>query len=240
MSSNYHTIPKPAASSRGNRFSNSINLASLLPLWRPSNPIANEQGLSTLARVAMRLCSRAGEAYTAEETRPAPGTPVNGVKATGTLTGTTIAAEDTVTIEGVTYTFVTALSTEPAVPYEVLVGVSDSASLDNLIAAINGAAGAGSTYGTGTVKHTLAVASAGDGDTLVLTANDAGDAGNDISTTAELTSGDWGATTLENGVDATPSRAGQLLYDSTNLYIALADVVITSTTGWKKIAHASL
>jgi hypothetical protein len=120
------------------------------------------------------------------------------VAATGTLTGTTIAADDTVTIGAVTYTYVTEL-TAPAVPYEVKVGASDSASLDNLIAAINKAAGEGTTYGTGTVAHALVTAAAGAGDTMDLTAKTAGYIGNKVATTATLTSGDWGAATLEGG-----------------------------------------
>ena len=130
------------------------------------------------------------------------------------MTGTTIAADDTVTIGGYTYTFVAALSEDSgdAVPFEVLVGVSDSASLDNLIAAINGAAGEGTTYGTGTTAHAFVTAAAGTGDTMDVTFNTPGAAGN-IATTASLTAGDWGAATLEGGVDATYGSAGDQLYD---------------------------
>lgn len=126
-----------------------------------------------------------------------------GTKATGTLTGETIAADNTVTVDGVTYTFKAAL-TNPAVPNEVLVGVDDSASLDNLIAAINGAAGAGSTYATGSTKLTSVVASAGAGDTMVLTAATGGLDGNTITTTASLAAGGFAAATLENGNDTGP------------------------------------
>jgi hypothetical protein len=83
------------------------------------------------------------------------------VKASGILTGTTIAVGDTVTIAGKVYTFRAAL----VGAYDVLVGASDSESLDNLISAINGTAGAGTTYGTGTVAHPLVTAAAGAGDT---------------------------------------------------------------------------
>lgn len=122
-----------------------------------------------------------------------------GVQGTGTLTGTTIAADDTVTIGAVTYTFVAALSA-PAVAYEVLVGATDSDSLDNLIAAINGDAGEGATYGTGTVAHPLVTAAAGAGDTMDVTEILA--AGAVIATTAVLTAGDWAAATLQGGIAA--------------------------------------
>ena len=175
--------------------------------------------------------------------RPEAGTPVHGVIATGTLTGTTIAADDTVTIADLTYTFVDALSedTGDAVPYEVLVGATDSDSLDNLIAAINGDTGEGTLYGTGTVAHPSVTAAAGAGDTMdVSFTAGAGVAGNDIATTATLTSGDWGAANLEGGVDATEGILGDQLFDSTNLYQCLADVTKTSTSGWKKIAFSAL
>lgn len=128
------------------------------------------------------------------------------VAAEGTLTGTTIAAGNTVTIAeqnlgaGVVYTYVTNL-TNPAVPYEVKVGVSDSVSLDNLIAAINGDSGAGTIYGTGTVALTEVLAAAGAGDTMTLTAVTAGSLGNLIRTSATLTAGGWGAATLTGGLD---------------------------------------
>lgn len=173
--------------------------------------------------------------------RPEAGTPVHAETAAGTLTGTTIAADDTVTIGGYTYTFVAALSEDSgdAVPFEVLVGVSDSASLDNLIAAINGAAGEGTTYGTGTTAHAFVTAAAGTGDTMDVTFNTPGAAGN-IATTASLTAGDWGAATLEGGVDATYGSAGDQLYDEDYLYTAVDDVEVTSTSGWTKVAIVAL
>ncbi|HPS39870.1 MAG TPA: hypothetical protein PL124_10690, partial [Candidatus Cloacimonadota bacterium] len=82
-----------------------------------------------------------------------------------------VSSLDTVVIGTTTYTFMDALTTEPAaVPYEVLKGATASDTLDNLIAAINKAEGEGSTYGTGTVAHTLVTATAGDGDEMHVTA----------------------------------------------------------------------
>ncbi len=56
-----------------------------------------------------------------------------------------VTANDTVTINGVKFTFVDSL-TSPAVPGEVLAGANADASRLNLTAAINGTAGDGSTY----------------------------------------------------------------------------------------------
>jgi len=58
----------------------------------------------------------------------------------------------TITIGDVVYTFRTALSS-PAVPNEVLIGVSAAACLDNLKLAINAGSGAGTNYSTGTLVN---------------------------------------------------------------------------------------
>lgn len=120
------------------------------------------------------------------------------VAATGvlTLTGNAVAGE-TVTIGGVVYTFRAAL----VGAYDVLVGAAATNSIDNLIAAINGTAGEGSTYGTGTVAHPTVGAAAGVGDTMDVTADTAGAAGNSTGTTETMTAGSWGASTLTGGSD---------------------------------------
>lgn len=104
---------------------------------------------------------------------------------------------ETVVIGGVTYTFVDTL----AVAFDVLIGVSASATLDNLIAAINDSAGEGSTYGTGTTAHPSVTAAAGTGDTMDVTASTGGVAGNSIGTTTTAADGSWGSPTLTGGVD---------------------------------------
>lgn len=72
---------------------------------------------------------------------------VNGSAATGTIILAGLpTADDTVTINGVVYKFVAALVD----PFDVLIGIDATATGDNLEAAINGAAGEGTTYGTGT------------------------------------------------------------------------------------------
>jgi hypothetical protein len=105
-----------------------------------------------------------------------------------------------VTIGARVYAWVAALSS-PAVANEVLIGGSASASIDNLIAAVNGAAGAGTTYSTGTVAHADVTASAGTGDTMDVVADVAGSAGNAIATTETMAAGSWGAATLTGGED---------------------------------------
>lgn len=122
------------------------------------------------------------------------------VAATGTLTltGQPVAAQ-TVTIGSTVYTF--RATTVPAA-FDVLIGATASDSLDNLISAINASAGAGTTYGTGTTGHPTVGAAAGAGDTMTLTADTAGEAGNAIATTETLTNGSFGAATLTGGAEA--------------------------------------
>ena len=122
---------------------------------------------------------------------------LNPVIATGTLTLTGNAvADETVTIGGQVYTFKAALTAAN----QILIGATASDSIDNLIAASNGAAGAGSTYGTGTVQNAFVSAATGSGDTMVVTARTAGAIGNAVATAKTLTNGTWGGATLAGGI----------------------------------------
>ena len=120
------------------------------------------------------------------------------VKATGTLTTSNVLANlETLTIGTIVYTFKTTL----AGAFDVLVGASLSASLDNLKAAINRAAGEGSTYGYGTVAHPQVTATTKTGTTLLIEAKAEGTAANAITTTSTAATGAWGAVTLAGGID---------------------------------------
>ena len=110
----------------------------------------------------------------------------------------------TVVIQGQTYTFKTAL-TASTTANEVLIGASASASIDNLIAAINKAAGGGTTYGSETVANASVTAAAGAGDTMVVTSRTKGTVGNAYTTTETLANGSWGAATLAGGADTSAS-----------------------------------
>lgn len=124
----------------------------------------------------------------------------DGAHAARTLTfAANATATKTVTIGTRVYTFVAALTAAN----QVLIGASASATLDNLIAAINAAAGAGTTYGTGTAAHVLGTAAAGAGDTLIFTATAISSSGNSIPVGTTVTSAGWGGGTLTGGI--TPS-----------------------------------
>ena len=104
-------------------------------------------------------------------------TNVPAVAATATVSATGLPSNgETINVAGQTYTFKTTL----AAANDVLIGGTMSATIANLAAAINGTAGAGTTYGTGTVANTSASAVAA-GTVLNLTAKTAGTAGNSLA-----------------------------------------------------------
>jgi hypothetical protein len=117
--------------------------------------------------------------------------------ATGTLTATgNFANGDTVTTGTKTYTFQTTLTN---VDGNVLIGATASDSLDNLIAAINLAAGAGTLYAAATTANGFVSAAAGAGDTMDVTALVAGTLANTYATTETSANASWGAATLTGG-----------------------------------------
>ncbi len=115
--------------------------------------------------------------------------------ATGTLTFSGVGtAADTVTIGSKVYT----LRAIPAVANDVLIGASATATAANLVAAINGATGAGTLYGVGTVANTQVTASNVAG-VITVTAIWSGVSANSIATTESGTATAWGAATLAGG-----------------------------------------
>jgi hypothetical protein len=119
------------------------------------------------------------------------------VAATGTLTNTgNYANTETVTTGTKAYTFQTVLTN---VDGNVLIGATASDSLDNLIAAINLAAGAGTLYAAATTANGFVSAAAGAGDTMDATALKSGTFGNTIASTETSANASWGAATLTGG-----------------------------------------
>lgn len=126
-------------------------------------------------------------------------------RATGALTfsGTGTAA-DAITIGSVTYTLRAAPTT---VANEVKIGATAAETAANLIAAINGDAGAGTLYGSLTVPHPDVTARADSSTVVGLVANVAGLAGNAIATTETGTNTSFGASTLTGGTAQSGVRA---------------------------------
>ena len=148
---------------------------------------------------------------------------------TGTLTGGINGT--TVTVGAQTYKFVAALS---GAANEVLVG-SLAVSLANLSAAVNGAAGAGTQYGTGTTANASATAIGG-ATTIAFTAITPGLAGNSIvSTTVNGTGGSgntFGGATFSGGaaaIAAPSAAAGDTVTVGTKTYTFVTNLSSTPT-----------
>jgi hypothetical protein len=96
------------------------------------------------------------------------------------------------------YTWKTTLT---GAAFEVLRGATINASLSNLAAAINLTAGAGSTYGTGTVVNNNVTATLLPLDQLQVTANQAGTVGNSLTAAITDANASWASATLTGGLD---------------------------------------
>lgn len=128
------------------------------------------------------------------------------------------AAGNSVTVGTQTYNFVTALSATPTAN-EVVVGNSEIVSLQNLANAVNGGAGAGSTYGAPTLTNTSAQATAG-ATSITFTALTGGVNGNTIASTEVGTANTFGGATFSGG---TAGSANDLL-TATDATSALATI----------------
>jgi flagellar hook protein FlgE len=137
--------------------------------------------------------------------------------ATGTLTATTgdlPTAGQTVSIGGVTYTFV-ATAAGLTAPDDVLIGADVPTSLANLSDAINATpADSGVTYAAGTTANPLATATGTTATTLTLSALTSGSAGNSIVTSTTWTGSAFGGSNLASGADSGTYSDSIDVYDS--------------------------
>lgn len=101
----------------------------------------------------------------------------------------------TVTLGEIIYTFVAALTTDPAtVPYEVLIGADADGTLANLQKAINGTGTPGTEYSVGTEVHPDVTCGDVTAHAVTVTAKVAGLAGNLIAKATDETTLDWDGT----------------------------------------------
>jgi flagellin len=144
--------------------------------------------------------------------------------ATGTLDLTANpTAGNTVTIGNQSYTFVAAGQANAA--GDVALGNNVQGTLQNLQAAVNGGAGAGSVYGAGTAANTAASIMAVNDGSAVVQALQSGTAGNSVVLSTSITSnvGSGGGTTLSGGKSAT--------YDAGTLTLLANPSLATTSTG---------
>ena len=128
------------------------------------------------------------------------GTASAGVKATGVLTSSGVFQDtETVTVGNKVYTFVDTIVNH--INNQVLIGANAAASLDNLKSAINGTAGAGTTYSINTEAHNQVTATTNTATEQTVESIVVGLVGNAIATTETCDNVSWGAAVLEGGVD---------------------------------------
>ncbi len=187
--------------------------------------------LETLKRgkVGSKSINKAIESMAAygEEDHLPTGTPVNAVAATGTLViAEPVTADDTMTVGTTVYTFKAGAT---AAAGQIGLGANEAATKLAIVAAINGA-------------HALVSAAAFDGDNCVLTAKTKGTAGNSIAVAETFTHAsnvfNTGITHLIGGVNGAVGGAGETKYDSSYLYVCIADNAV-SGTNWRRISLGS-
>jgi len=150
---------------------------------------------------------------------------------------------NTVTIGSQTYTFVTG---SVAAANQVLIGTNNGTpniqqTLQNLQAAVNGGAGAGTVYGTGTAANQQATITAVNGGSAEVRALQAGAAGNDVALSTNLVSNNGtGAVggTLSGGTNAT-ADAGTLTLNANPGYLSVATGSVTISAQPDTITAAS-
>lgn len=125
---------------------------------------------------------------------------LTGAKATAVLTGTDVFSDgETIQVGNVTYTMRTAL-TNGGKAFEVLIGASLAASLDNLKIAINDSGGTeGTEYGVGTYAHPLVTATTNTNTAQTVEAREFGTASHLIGVSEQCANASWGAATLASG-----------------------------------------
>lgn len=160
---------------------------------------------------------------------------VNGSFADTTLGGGTGASDAgittaaaTVTIGDITYTQVDALSETygaVAIPYQILRGASEATMLDALKLAINGTGTAGTDYSTGTVAHTLVIATTNADDSQIIRSRTPGIGNNTLATTETMANTAWGGTTLGGaGNTAGVTTAGSTFTINGRVYTAVIEL----------------
>jgi hypothetical protein len=123
------------------------------------------------------------------------------------LTGVFVDTQ-TIVIGGKTYTTQDTLTD---VDGNVKIGGTAEACIDNLVAAINLAAGSGTAYAASMTLNQHVTAVKGSATTLVVTAKVAGVIGNYIDSTETQTNASWGAATLASGAGHVYTAVDEIL-----------------------------
>lgn len=191
--------------------SGELNLGSSSIFWQSSLP--NVRNLTNNGAIRTANQANFGNPLVVNVTPASPA-----VAAAGTLSqsgSANVAANDSVTIGASQYVFVTTLQNGKT--NQVNIANTFDGSMNNLIAAINHAAGSGAQYSTGTKTNPQVQAGVLAGHAFTVTALTAGAAGNAIATTTTSTHLTWnGNASLAGGVDyvAASTNAVTFPYDT--------------------------
>lgn len=155
------------------------------------------------------------------------GTPVNAVASTATLTFTGAVTDgETVTIGDSTYEFDTDEKVEEGnISVDVSLGSTSTDAVAALVSSIEAN------------ESSLVTSVDGEGDTVVVTSKIKGKGSNSIPVATDCVGGSWGedVATLSGGVDGTLGNKGDIKFDTTYLYLCVADNA-TSDTNWRRIS----
>lgn len=204
-------------------------------VWNSVTPAAPVPTDLTDWRLRVRVYDATG-VEKVDETVTASGTTA-AVAATDSVTIAAGNAADgnTVVVNGVTYTFKTALTPTAG---QVLIGAADTDSAANLAAAITGGAGAGTTYATGTTVSPDATAVAAS-NVVDLTAKTAGTAGNALTLAVTGANLSVGGATFSGGYEAAVSGLAALMVTALNATGVMAHAAYNVATTTLTIASAA-
>lgn len=146
-------------------------------------------------------------------------------RATATLTSdaTNVSDGDTVVIGSITYRFKNTL----AQAYDVKIGASAAATLDNLKAAINASGTDGTEYYAGTYAHPDVIATTNSDTTQVIQAVSAkASIGNAIATTETSSHLSWGGATMSGGFDGSDAMGGTITLTAGQQFVKFAEPMV--------------
>ena len=176
----------------------------------------------------LQLVDGLGTGTAASGTLTSSGAMVSATHAVTVFTsdGTTFADGQTFTLDDKVYTFKTALT---GLPYEILIGNTDNAieALDNMKSAVNGTAGAGTTYGVATPAHPKVVITTNTDTANTLRARIPGVTYNTMVTTETCAHASFADTTLGGGTgasDAGITTAGATMTIGTRVYTFVVEL----------------
>ena len=197
---------------------------------------ASHDGGTTWFNIGRFLRITGVDSAYATGTLTSTGAITSGVHAESVLTANVIIDGNTATIGSTVYRF----KTTPAQAYDVNLGASDAAALDNLKLAINASGvGDGTDYYTGTLAHPSVVATTNTDSTQKFVARIPGVAANALATTATAVVLSWPDTTLGGGTGASnPGVAGETVTVGASTYMFVD--VLSETNGAAAIANQVL